>query len=120
MLIVAEVSVPWHLLVSLQATASEGIWVPRSQKKSFWMSCVSEHQFDFTMCSLEQIPYLSNFSVPILVATPTVAALVGQKEKNPTKQSIFDNIFKYKPPIYHKSILLVYNSVTSIVSSGKV
>lgn len=45
------------------------------------MYCVPEHQFDFT-CTLEEIPHLSNFSVPILAATPTVAALGIRKKKN--------------------------------------
>lgn len=45
------------------------------------MYCVPEHQFGFIICALEETTYLSNFSVPILAATPTVAAVVGWKEK---------------------------------------
>lgn len=46
------------------------------------MYCVPENQLNFTICALEERAYLSNFSVATLVATTTVAALVGQKEKN--------------------------------------
>lgn len=59
------------------------------------MNCVPEHQLGFAICALDERTYLSNFSVATLVATPTVAALVGQKEKS-NKQRISENILKYK------------------------
>lgn len=83
------------------------------------MNCVPEHQLGFAICALDERTYLSNFSVATLVATPTVAALVGQKEKS-NKQRISENILKYKLWIYHKIKLLAYYSGSTIVCCGKV